>query len=139
VQKVNVTGVEEYPACKGAATLYILKLWVSIFPSCPYRCSTTAVKDVEGRHGKGSPAPADYTGSGGDANDFGAFHVQLYAISRILVHLTAAWKWEIPRPICWIVGVMFPYNFSGMSDTPDLNFGVSGHTRHPQRLHHWPK
>ena len=71
---------------------------MSIFHSCLYKRSTTAVKRRRGKInwlGRVPPSPADYRGSGerrklhsevwgGDpaANDFGAFHVQFYEISR---------------------------------------------------------
>jgi len=47
---------------KGAATFQ--KLWVSIFPSSPYKRPTTAVKGVEwglGRIGEGFPFPSQPT------------------------------------------------------------------------------
>ena len=36
----------------------------------------------------------------------------------ILVHLTAVWKWEIPTSLYRLVGVMFPFNYLGVLDTP---------------------
>ena len=37
--------------------------------------------------------------------------------THILVHLTAASKWEIPTSLCWLVGLKFPFN-----RTPQLEF-----------------
>jgi len=40
-----------------------------------------------------------------------------------LVHLIAAWKWEIPTSLYWLVGVMFPFDFFWGVGHPNLNFG----------------
>jgi len=115
------------PLTNGAATFQ--KLGVSIFPSCPYKRLTTAVKGV---HGRGVPLSSRLGGLGSvvsspsgvwdrasAANDFVAFRVQLCDFRHLLVYLTAAWKWEIPTSPYWLdVNVMFPFNFSGVSDTP---------------------
>jgi len=85
----------------------------------PYKRPTTAVKGVEGR-GMGRRV----------------WCAILCDFTHPLVHLTAAWKWEIPTFLYWLVGLMFPFNFFGVSDTLTWVFGVSGHPRHPKLLRH---
>ena len=88
-----------YSVCYNSRVQPWFKNWGFIFPSRSYKRPTTAVKGVDGRgelgRGKGWPLPSrlGVWGSvivsypsrvwGGTpaANDFGAFHVQFYAIS----------------------------------------------------------
>ena len=66
--------------------------------------------------------PSGVRGGAPAANDFGAFHVQFYAISSIISAFNSCLKWEIPTFLQWLVGLISPFNFFGVSDTPNLNF-----------------
>ena len=80
------------------------------------------------KHGEGMfpPSPADYGiwesvvsclsgfwGGAPVANNF---------FTHLLVHLTTAWKWEIPTSLYWL-GLMSPFNFFGCR-TPQLELLV---------------
>jgi len=89
-------------------------VWVSIFPSCPYKRPTTVAKKASRTEHLGGSVllssqiggvgcrnlPSGAWGGVPITNDLWAFHVQFYPILRILVHLTAACK-------------QFPYFFPG--------------------------
>jgi len=111
---------------KGTATFQ--KLGVSIFPSSPHRLPTTTVTGVRGRGmGGGVPLPTRLGNLGasqalpaGPQTILGRF---MCNFMHLLVHLTAAWKREISTPLYWLVGLIFPFNFFGVSDTSTWIFG----------------
>jgi len=57
--------------------------------------------------------------------------------THLLLHLTAAWKRQISTPLYWLVGLIFPFNFLGLSDTPNLNFLGCPDTHDTQWQRHW--
>jgi len=92
----------------------------------------TGVKGVEGRamvrgcpirnglRGLGSVARAPPwwgLGRSPSCKRFGGISCAILCdFTHLLVHITAAWKQEIPTSLYWL-GVMFPFNFFRVSDT----------------------
>ena len=115
-------------------------LHLSDFPSTPYKRPTTEIKRIERRvMGTVSPANKEVWGCR-KLSQRGLGRI-LCNFAHLLAHLTAAWKWDIPTSLVASIGLIFPFNFLGVSDTqlgqphsPTWIVGVSKHPRHPQRL-----
>ena len=101
---------------------HLSKIGMSIFSSCPCK-----------RVSRGVPLPSRLRGLGERRKlsrraaeprspsrkrfwDVCVSFTILCNFTHLLVHLTAAWKWEIPTSLSWLVGLMFPFNFLGVSD-----------------------
>jgi len=85
---------------------------MSIFLSCFYEHPTTAVKGSSGEEWEWG-VPSQPIGSLRERRKlpsgiWGVSSAILCDFTHLLVHLTAAWKWEIPTSRYWLVGLIFP-------------------------------
>ena len=86
----------------------------------------------------GAPSPADYGDWGASLRRklpqrglerspsrerfWGVSCAILCDFMHILVPLTAAWKWEVPTSLYWLVGLISPFKFFEVSGTPTWIF-----------------
>jgi len=106
-------------------------------PPCPYKRPTTAVKGVEGRRmgravplarrlqglGERRKLPRRGLGQSPSRKRFGGISCTILCdFTHLLVHLTVAWKWEIPTSLYWLVGLVFRISLFCRCRTPQLEF-----------------